>query len=326
MHLRKALLAAIAVTVIAFSAGLRGQDFVDGVKVTLPQPVTVGEKVLQPGDYEIRRASQFQDQVLRIYNNDKMVYETNVITVPTEGKQTPEDSKVILQHVGDNYYFDKIWIQGKDFGYEFALPDRVKALKRELAVTVPAKYESSTASTAATASSQSTTQAGDTKQSDQPAADTKTAEKYEGPGLANELDALAAQQEREQSARNSSPADLNNHEQQQQADVTRQDRNDRPDQVAALQNEPAPVTPSQSDARPAQSQSQTQSGVSSQSSTQSQSSVSSQSSTETRQSSVSNNANAPEQLPSTATNWLAFVIGGVLLLTLSFAVRPRTQE
>jgi len=314
MHLRKALLAAIAVTVIAFSAGLRGQDFVDGVKVTLPQPVTVGEKVLQPGEYEIRRASQFQDQILRIYNNDKMVYETNVITVPTEDKQTPEDSKVVLQHIGDNYYFDKIWIQGKDFGYEFALPDRVKALQRELAVTVPAKYESSGAS------SQSAQQTGDTKQSDQQSADVKTAQRNEGPGLAAELDALAAQQEREQSARNSSPADLNNHE-QQQANLTSQDRNDHPDQVAALQSEPAAVTPSQSDARPSPSQSQTQSSVSSQSS---------QSSTSSQQSGVStsaqSNANAPEQLPSTATNWLAFVVAGVLLLALSFAVRPRTQE
>jgi hypothetical protein len=53
-----------------------------------------------------------------------MVYETNVITIPTERKETPEDSKVILHHIGDEYYFDTIWIQGRSFGYQFVLPER----------------------------------------------------------------------------------------------------------------------------------------------------------------------------------------------------------
>jgi hypothetical protein len=282
MHLRKVLLAAIAVAIFAFSAaGLRGQsDFVDGIKVTLPEPVTVGDKVLQPGEYEIRRASQFQDQVLKIFNNDKMVYETNVITIPTEDKKTPEDSKVILHHIGDAYYFDKIWIQGKNVGYEFALPDKAKALQRELAVTVPAKYESLSS------------------QSDQVA---QVPVRNDGPGLAAELDALAAQQEREQAAlRTDSQADLNNHEQQQPAPVqVTQERTDRIDQVAALQPEPAPVAPIQSDTRATQTPAP---------------------------SSIQKNENAPEQLPATATNWLAFLFGGLALLTLAFVVRPRFQE
>jgi hypothetical protein len=285
MHLRKVLLAAVAVTLLAFSAGLRGQDFVDGIKVTLPQPVTVGDKVLQPGEYEIRRASQFQDQVLKIFSNDKMVYETNVITIPTEGKTTPEDSKVVLHHIGDNYYFDKMWIQGKDVGYEFPLPDKAKGLQRELAVTVPAKFESSTQS------------------SEQVAQNTPATN--DGPGLAAELDALAAQQDREQAALRKDETDIH-HEQQAEVTpqaapelthgVTQQDRTDRVDQVAALQSEPSPAIPSgQSVAQPVPSQSQS-------------------------------NANAPEQLPATATNWLGFLLGGMLLIALSFVARPRMQE
>src|SRR5437773_2774143 len=110
MHLRKLLLVVFALTLVTFSVGLKGQGLTDGFKVTLPEPVTVGDKVLPPGEYEIRRASQFQDQILRIFNKDKMVYETNVITIPTLGDKTPEDNKVILHHIGDNYYFDKIWM------------------------------------------------------------------------------------------------------------------------------------------------------------------------------------------------------------------------
>jgi len=301
MHLRKVLLATVAVTLLAFSAGLRGQDFIDGIKVTLPQPVNVGDKVLQPGEYEIRRASQFQDQVLKIYNNDKMVYETNVITIPAEGKATPEDSKVVLHHIGDNYYFDKMWIQGKDVGYEFPLPEKAKGLQRELAVTVPAKYESSAQST----------QSADQAQAVQSTSDKNN----EGPGLAAELDAVAAQQEREAKL-NKDETDIH-HEQQAQttpeaAPALTHDRTDRTDQVAALQSEQSPVTPSgQSEARPSSSQAQSSSSIQSNSN---------------QSNANQSNANAPEQLPATANNWLGFVLGGVLLLTLSFVVRPRMQE
>jgi len=98
----------------------------------------VGNVVLDPGEYEIRRASMNTDQVLEIYSKDKLRYQTNVQTVPAVGRETPEETKVLLHHIGDKYYFDKIWMEGKDYGYEFVLPDRVKALERELGVSVPA--------------------------------------------------------------------------------------------------------------------------------------------------------------------------------------------
>ena len=37
---------------------------------------------------------------------------------------------MILHHIGDKYYFDKIWMEGKNYGYEFVLPDRVRALQK----------------------------------------------------------------------------------------------------------------------------------------------------------------------------------------------------
>src|SRR5688500_19564412 len=82
MRFRNLLLAA-AITVTGLAAGVSGQTMIDGVKVDLPYAVRVSDDlVLEPGEYEIRRASQNQDQVLRIYSNDKMRYETHVITVP----------------------------------------------------------------------------------------------------------------------------------------------------------------------------------------------------------------------------------------------------
>jgi len=125
---------------MGLAVGVTGQGMTDGIKVDLPYRVTIGDTVLEPGEYEIRRASQNQDQILRIFSNDKMRYETHVITVPALDKDTPEETKVVLHHIGDDYYFDKIWIQGKDYGYEFVLPERAQALKRELAASVPATY------------------------------------------------------------------------------------------------------------------------------------------------------------------------------------------
>src|SRR5436853_5851914 len=112
MHLRKLFLVVIAVAAVTFSTGLRGQGPIDGIKVTLPQPVTVGDKVLDPGEYEIRRPSSANRDILQIYNKDKMVYETNVLTVPTgPDNKDPKETKVVLHHIGDAYYFDKIWME-----------------------------------------------------------------------------------------------------------------------------------------------------------------------------------------------------------------------
>ena len=55
---------------------------------------------------------------------------------------TADDTKVVLHHFGPDYYFDKIWVQGKNYGYEFPLPDAVKARMREqmAPVTLAATY------------------------------------------------------------------------------------------------------------------------------------------------------------------------------------------
>ena len=139
MRFSKLFLVVIAVAIVTFSVGLRGQGLVDGIKVTLPEPVTVGDKVLEPGEYEIRRPSSVNRDILQIFNKDKMVYETNVLTVATgPDAKDPKETKVILHHIGDAYYFDKIWMEDKNYGWEFPLPERARALQRETALNVPA--------------------------------------------------------------------------------------------------------------------------------------------------------------------------------------------
>jgi hypothetical protein len=138
--------AALAIGIAAFTTVSKAQGPLwDKVIVNLPYSVTVGERTLDPGEYSIKQLSSpgGAQRVLLIYKDD-MKFETSAMTIPALDNNTPEDTKVMLHHIGSDYYFDKIWIQGKNYGYEFVLPDAVKARQRERmeAVSVAARYES----------------------------------------------------------------------------------------------------------------------------------------------------------------------------------------
>jgi pyruvate/2-oxoglutarate dehydrogenase complex dihydrolipoamide acyltransferase (E2) component len=105
----------------------------DQVKVNLPYSVTVGDKTLPPGDYVIQqlRSPGEARWVLLIYGNNGTKFQTSAMTIPTLNMTTPDSTQVILHHYGPDYYFDKIWIQGKNYGYEFPLPPSVKEREKE---------------------------------------------------------------------------------------------------------------------------------------------------------------------------------------------------
>ncbi len=118
----------------------------DRVQVNLPYTVTVGDKTLQPGDYVIQqlRSITSANRILLIYSDNGMKFETSAMTIPALDNNTPDSTKVVLDHYGPDYYIDKIWIQGKDYGYEFPVPASVKAREKERMepVNVTAQYQS----------------------------------------------------------------------------------------------------------------------------------------------------------------------------------------
>ena len=122
----------------------------DKVTVDLPYRVTLNETTLEPGHYVIRQLDSpgGGSRVLQIFTNNGMRLKTSALTIPTLDNNTPSSTKVILHHYGSDYYFDKVWIQGKDYGYEFPLPSAVKSREREKmsAYTVAATYEQTPAS------------------------------------------------------------------------------------------------------------------------------------------------------------------------------------
>jgi hypothetical protein len=115
----------------------------DVVKVNLPYAVTIGDKTIQPGDYMIKELpSQDKSRVLVIYGDNGMKFETTAMTIPAYDALTPDHSEITLHHIGDGYYFDKVWIQGKNYGYQFPLPNNLREREKEqtAAVSVPATY------------------------------------------------------------------------------------------------------------------------------------------------------------------------------------------
>jgi hypothetical protein len=135
---------------LAVHANAQGPMY-DKVIVDLPYAVTVNNTTLQPGHYVIRQfnSSTGDSRILQIFTNGGMKLETTALTIPTLDPNTPEKTRVILHHYGNDYYFDKVWVQGKNYGYEFPLPAAVKARQNERMepYTVAAQYEAQPAPT-----------------------------------------------------------------------------------------------------------------------------------------------------------------------------------
>jgi hypothetical protein len=155
MNIRSFTFGAIALAGLAALAApnkMEAQPLNDRVEVNLPYSVTIGDKILQPGSYTIQEldSTAGRSPVLIIYGDDGMKFETSAMTIPTLENRTQSDTRVILHHIGNDYYFDKIWVQGKDYGYEFVLPNNVKQRENEALqpVTVTANASSTAAAPA----------------------------------------------------------------------------------------------------------------------------------------------------------------------------------
>jgi len=123
---------AAGLAIASIGANAQGPLY-DKVLVDLPYSVTVNNTTLQPGHYVIRQMDDggTGSRVLMIFSNNGMKLRTTSLTIPAMKIDTPEKTSVVLHHFGNDYYFDKVWIQGKNYGYEFPLPPAVKARQRE---------------------------------------------------------------------------------------------------------------------------------------------------------------------------------------------------
>jgi hypothetical protein len=140
-----------------FLIPISGQPMYDRIHVNLPYKIMLGEKTLEPGDYTIQRLPDNGGaRILLFYTDNGLKFETSVMTIPTLDPDTAKETKLVLDHVGEDYYIHKIWVEGKDYGYELPRPkgleDKQHEKMTETAVTantMPATTETTPAETPA---------------------------------------------------------------------------------------------------------------------------------------------------------------------------------
>jgi hypothetical protein len=105
----------------------------DKITVTLPYAVNVNGTVLQAGDYVIREheSTAGSSRVVHFFRDQGLQLETTAMAIPALDSRTPRDTKLVLDRFGPDYYLNKIWVQGKDYGYEFPIPDSVRMREQE---------------------------------------------------------------------------------------------------------------------------------------------------------------------------------------------------
>jgi len=146
----KLLNVGLALSFLTASAVMAQGPLNDRIIVKMPYAMNVNGTVLQPGDYEIKQHDSVAggSRILHFYSDKGMKFETTAMAIPALDNKTPEKTELMLNQYGSDYYLNKIWVQGKNYGYEFPIPDSVKSREREMkASTVSARYES-TAETA----------------------------------------------------------------------------------------------------------------------------------------------------------------------------------
>jgi hypothetical protein len=100
----------------------------DRFDITLSYPVTIGSKVLQPGNYSVEplTIAGGDTPVLLISGERGIRVKTSAMVAPTVENRIQPETRVTLHHIGQRYYFDKIWVKGVAYGYHFPLPKGVK--------------------------------------------------------------------------------------------------------------------------------------------------------------------------------------------------------
>lgn len=112
----KSLSIAAGVCVLAMGAAAQ---MVDLITVKLPYAATVGRVTLPAGEYSIRNLNDDgSSPVIEIRSTAGPSVTATVTQVSAPDRKLADRTEVILRHEGNKYQIDKIWMQGRDYGYD----------------------------------------------------------------------------------------------------------------------------------------------------------------------------------------------------------------
>ena len=128
----KGLVVLFAVTTLSVFAWALGRD---KVKVQFDHAVHVNNQVIPPGHYTIEDMSgkESNNNILEIYTDHGQKFETSFMTIDAlKRNPPPKGTKVVLERIGNDYYLHKIWIEGKQYGYQVPLSQQAQNHKSEM--------------------------------------------------------------------------------------------------------------------------------------------------------------------------------------------------
>jgi hypothetical protein len=117
----KALIALGVCLASVLGIGLRpaAGQMVDIITVTLPTAATVGKVTLPAGVYTIRDLKEDgSTPVLEIRSASGPSVTASVTQISVPNRKFAPQTAVVLRHEGNQYQIDKIWIEGRDYGYD----------------------------------------------------------------------------------------------------------------------------------------------------------------------------------------------------------------
>lgn len=98
----------------------------------IPFDFVVAGKTLPAGEYIVVRSTLASDEILSIRSLDKSggAY---VLTSTLRANEILNDSKLVFNRYGDQYFLSEFWVSGQDSGRKVIKSDRERAIKRGLA-------------------------------------------------------------------------------------------------------------------------------------------------------------------------------------------------
>ena len=115
--MKQLLVLTAGVCLAAFSGFAQMSDM---VKVTLPRGAMVGTVTLPAGDYTIRDLTDdgSSASVLQIRSTSGKMVVAEAMRISEPDNQRADRTEVILQRENGKYQMDKVWLQGRDYGYQ----------------------------------------------------------------------------------------------------------------------------------------------------------------------------------------------------------------
>lgn len=126
-----------ATVLLMTAASLMAQSFLDQYQppqntgdsfvIDLEHPVIVAHRVLEPGIYQVHciNIAGADLPVLRIRQVNRPAVNLAVTIWPAFRESASAENEVTFYHIGNDYYFKRMWIRGMNYGYTFSPPKGV---------------------------------------------------------------------------------------------------------------------------------------------------------------------------------------------------------